>query len=97
MKWSPSRDEPDKWRLERDHETRSYYAPEHLASVEKGGRAPLYGLGSVYSAEVVVPGAVGKRGYGPAFRTAPVIFDSLKAAQQWCEQEVKLMEVGELA
>lgn len=99
MKWSPSRDEPGKWRLLRTKfetrhglstTTRSAF-DEHIASVEKSDRASLFKEPAAYSAEVTT----GPPGFG--FRSAPGLFLSLKEAQLWCEQEIRLMEVGELA
>ncbi len=102
--WSPSPDEPDKWRGVRkpvvtgpfaapDRFAAKFAAEEHVASVERADGSDLLGLPRCYSAEVA--GGHGTQ-HGFGWRTAPVLFGSLKKAQLWCELEVRLMEVREL-
>lgn len=64
--------------------------------------APLFPESERYSAEVAdgkTPHFGSHTGFGmtSVWRTSGVLFPSLREAQLWCEREVRLMEIGELA
>ena len=103
MKWSAHVDEPiskakgfvppAKWKLERIN-VEARWNPERLAFVTRADAAPLIGAHAQYSANVVcIHSPIGHS----QWQSAPMLFTTLKAAQQWCELEVRLREVGELA
>ena len=99
-----------RWQLWRNVDQKMYPATPntgfagyigHIASVE---RAPALGLlkePACYSAQVIDPDKYARRNLAytlnVAFRAAPNLFPTLKEAQLWCEREVRLMEIGELA
>ena len=109
MKWSPyvtqtadGAKRGEQWRLRRTKfetrggtpvSSRSAF-DEHLASVERSDKAPLIGAPAQYRADVVcIHSPIGHS----QWHSAPMLFTTLEAAQQWCELEVRLREVGELA
>jgi len=104
VRWMPDHDpnpknwarwESGRWRLER-HVRSDILAFEPIAIVERADAAPLIGEPARYRAAVLRTTAMWGAGDTP-LRPAPAMFDSLKEAQLWCEREVRLMEVGELA
>lgn len=96
MKWSPyviqtadGVKRGEQWRLLRTD------FDEHLATVTKGDYLPIIG-NRVYQAEVIVPTGMMFK-FDTGTRKAAELFPSMREAQLWCEREVRLMEVGELA
>ena len=95
MKWIADQDpsprnwakgETGKWKMVRAH--RQWPALwTDIAFVERADAAPLIGEPSRYRARVV---------FGRWF-VAPELYGTLADAQRWCEAEVRLREIGELA
>ena len=108
VKWVPDWSESPKngvddarWVLKRvrPNSPKAFSITDPVALVRKQSASPLLGVMAVYAAEVVKPGRSlfdGGRSVD-IFRPAAELFTSLKDAQLWCEAEVKMMEVGELA
>lgn len=96
MRWLRGRDENGKWRLERLGDPSEGMAwkshrGEHVALVKRFDADVL--TPARYRAEVV---AVSSGEIVRGWRCAPGLFESLKAAQLWCERELRMMEIGEL-
>lgn len=107
MKWRLAKDEEAMWQLTRWEKmgqlgqpqnglSISYFFEQEVAMVRRSAYSPLF-IGQEYFKPKYQAEVVTKEDYGRARRPAPDLFPSLKAAQLWCEQEVRLMEVVELA
>jgi len=82
------------WILEhRENDCLPNNVGEIVAMITKGDYLPL--IESIaYAAKVACLGSPHTQ---TQWRSAPILFDNLKATQQWCELEIRLREVGELA